>query len=222
MSAFDSKEKKMKKILLVAAFTFICSIIHAEEKPTITLAKDGFPAGQNSPEGAACDLSRAFMNSDVELLKRTCLKKCGGGEVGKKYEAFLQKIIKGTEEDKKRKTPHPRNPKKIGKVFAARHLRLNGPASYGYAAYNFQDVMFVDIGAFLNDGSTFLSRTLVVKKKDGKWYVHPCPVIDSLLSAGLNDEKGSKADFKDKYKIEKKSNEAALLDQQSAPRKAGK
>ena len=194
----------MKKILLVAVFFLIVNVLCAEEKPSITLAKDGFPTGQDSPEGAACDLSRAFMNSDVELLKKTCLKKYGGGEVGKKYDNFLKKIIKGTEEDKERKTPHPKSPKKIGKVFAARHLSKNGPASYGYAAHTFQDVMFVDIGAFLQDGSRFLNRTLVVKKKDGKWYVHPCPTISPLLSAGLNQEKDSKEDFKDKYKIEKK------------------
>ena len=193
----------MNNIVFVVAFSLICCVLNAEEKPTITLAKDGFPAGQDSPESAACDLVRAFMNSDVELLRKTCLKQYGGGEVGE-YDNFLKKIIKGTEEDEERKIPHPKSPKKIGKVFAARHLSKNGPASYGFAVHDFQEVMFVDIGAFLNDGSKFLNRTMVVKKKDGKWYVHPCPTIDFLLSAGLNKEKDSEEDFKDKYKIEKK------------------
>ena len=38
-------------------------------------------------------------------------------------------------------------------------------------------------------------------QKDGKWYVHPCPTIDSLLSAGLNEEKDSIDDFTKKYTI---------------------
>ena len=173
------------------------NILGVEKKQIINLADDGFPQGQNTPEGAACDLLRAFMKSDVELLKKICLKKCGGEQ----YDKFLKQIVTGTLEDQKRKTPHPKNPKKIGKVFSARHLTMKGPASYGYAAYNFHDVMFVDIGAFLNDDSKFLNRTLVVKKKDGKWYVHPCPTIDSLLSAGLNEEKDSIDDFTKKYTI---------------------
>ena len=79
---------------------------------------------------------------------------------------------------------------------------MDGPSSFGYAAYNFQDVMFVDVGAYLHDGSRFLNRTLVVQTKNRKWYVYPCPDIAPLLSMGLNDEPESTEDFKTKYKIE--------------------
>lgn len=191
----------MRTLLCVVGLFTICWGLNAEDKPTITLAEDGFPTGQDRPEGAACDLSRAFIKSDVALLKRTCLAKYGGGETGAKYAEFLKGIVEGTEGDKKRKTPHPKTPKRIAKVFAARHLSMNGPSSYGYSVHGFQDVMFVDIGVFLSDGSKFLNRTMVVKEKDGKWYVHPCPTISSLLSAGLNEEKDSKGDFRDKYNI---------------------
>ena len=80
---------------------------------------------------------------------------------GESYDEFLKKIIAGTVEDKKRKKPHSRNPKEIGKVFAARYLSKNGPASYGFAVLGLDEVMFVDVGAFLHDDSRFLNRTMV-------------------------------------------------------------
>jgi hypothetical protein len=46
-------------------------------------------------------------------------------------------------------------------VFAARHLSKNGPASYGYAGFGFQDIMFVDVGVFLYSGERSMMRTLV-------------------------------------------------------------
>ncbi len=164
-------------------------------------AADGFPTGPNTPEGAACDLIRAFRDSDVALLKRTVLPRYGSGDVGGKYAEFLKMIVTGAEETKQHRTPHPRDPKQIGKVFAARHMTLNGPASYGYAVHGFHDVMFVDIGAFLHDGSRFMNRTMVVQKADGMWYVHPYPMIDPLLSSGLNEEAASTEDFTDKRRV---------------------
>lgn len=184
---------------ILAAFLIVISpYAEAEEKIVdLVVADDGFPAGNTTPEGAACDLVRAFALSDVELLKKTCLPTYGGGEIAERYNTFLKKIITGTVEDKAAKTPHPKNPKAIGKVFAARFLTKNGPASYGYAIHGFEDVMFVDIGAFLHDESRFLNRTMVVRE-DGVWRVHPCPTIDSLLSAGLNEESESTIDYKGK------------------------
>ena len=174
--------------------------------PVVELAKDGFPTGDDTPEGAACDLVRAFILSDVDLLKKICLPKYAGAEIGKRYDEFLKKIITGTEEDKVRKDPHPKGPKEIAKVFAARHLSRNGPGSYGFAVHNFDSVMFVDVGAILHDGSRFLNRTMVVQRK-GKWFVHPCPTIDTLLSMGLNDEADSEIDFREKYTIPEKDGE---------------
>ena len=194
----------MKRFLLIAMVSFVCGCLSTADRPSIILAKDGFPSCQDTPEGAACDFSRAFIDSDIGLLKKTCLKTYGSGlDVGKKYDAFLAKIIKGTQEHAGGETPHPLNPKIIEKVFSARYLSMNGPGSYGYAVHNFQEVMFVDIGTLLHNGSKFVNRTMVVQKKDAKWYVHPCPTIDDLLSAGLNQEDGSTQDFRDKYKIVK-------------------
>ena len=88
-------------------------------------------------------------------------------------------------------------------MFAARHLSKNGPASYGYSAFGFQDIMFVDVGVFLYNGERSLMRTLVIKDRDGKWYVHPDPSASPLLSDGLNEEKASVLDFTDAYELER-------------------
>lgn len=61
--------------------------------------------------------------------------------------------------------------------------------------------MFVDVGVFLQNGETALNRTLVVKDRDGKWYVHPDPRSDPLLSQGLNDENPSTKDFSEYYDV---------------------
>ncbi|MCF6312623.1 MAG: tetratricopeptide repeat protein [Verrucomicrobiales bacterium] len=193
----------MKTIAVLLSIFSLLTSVHAQNeksKAEIIVGNDGFPTGKATPEGAACDLVRAFINSDVDLLKKTCLLGYGSGKIGDKYNAFLNKIVAGTEEEKTRSAPHPKTPKAFGKVFAARFLTRNGPGSYGYAVHDFDDVMFVDIGAFLHDESRFLNRTLVVRIK-GDWFVHPCPTIDTLLSVGLNEEADSTVDFKVKYTI---------------------
>jgi len=61
--------------------------------------------------------------------------------------------------------------------------------------------MFVDIGVNLLSGERAMNRTLVIKDKDGKWYVHPAPLISPLLSEGLNDEAISTLDLTDLYQL---------------------
>jgi hypothetical protein len=88
-------------------------------------------------------------------------------------------------------------------VFASRPLSRSGPASYGYAVFDFQDVRFVGVGVFLHDGGRALNRTLVIKDRSGKWYVHPLPGSSPLLSFGLNEESASTTDFSEVYRIER-------------------
>jgi hypothetical protein len=181
--------KNLYLVLLAVGFLFTAQALPVPE----AAATDRFPSGAETPEGAGCDLVRAFRRSDVDLLKTTCIKRYPPAQ--EKFDQFLAMIIRGTEDDKKRSVPHPKNPAKIVKVFAARHLSKNGPASYGYSVLSLQDVMFVDVLARLQDGSSFVNRTLVVKTQKGLWRVHPCPTVDSLLSAGLNDEPASTVEF---------------------------
>jgi len=167
----------------------------------VLTAKDGYPSGHSSPEGAACDLERAFINRDPALFKSTCIKPFGGGQNRTKYAVFLKQTVASITAESKKKTPSLHGPKSIGKVFAARHLTQQGPASYAYATFGFSDIEFVDVGVFLRDGSHTLNRTFVIQNADGKWYVDPAPSISPLLSEGLDDETPSTEDFTEAYSI---------------------
>jgi hypothetical protein len=172
-------------------------------RPKLKVAADGFPAGHDSPEGVACDLARAFIKQDAVLFTNTCVRPFGGGQARTNYQAFLESAVDGMKEESAKKQPFSGGPKAISKVYAARHLSRNGPASSGYALFNFHDVMFVDVEALLRNGKRARNRTLVVKTSDGKWFVHPVPALHSLLSAGLNEESESKQEFTEVYQIEK-------------------
>jgi hypothetical protein len=172
-------------------------------KPKLKVAADGFPSGHDTPEGAACDLARAFIQRDAALLTNTCIRLYGGGKGPEEYAAFLKKTVEDVKREAAKKAPSPGGPKSIGKVFAARHLSKHGPASFGYAAFNFQEIMFVDVGVYLQNGERLLNRTMVIKDADGKWYVHPMPAVTPLLSTGLNDEAASSRDFSEAYDVQK-------------------
>ena len=162
---------------------------------TIRLASDGFPTGQDSPEGAACDFSRAFISCDASAFLRLCAPTFGKGEGNEEYARFREHVVESMRQESARKTPSPAGPKALGKCYAARRLSLNGPASLAYAAYDFQDVMFVDVGAYRHDGERSLVRYLVIQDNTLEWYVHPLPSSNPLLSMGLNDESPSDVDF---------------------------
>jgi hypothetical protein len=61
--------------------------------------------------------------------------------------------------------------------------------------------LFVDVGVYLHNGERAMNRTLVIKDRDGKWYVHPDPSASPLLSDGLNEEKASVEDLTDAYEL---------------------
>ena len=167
-------------------------------KPRLKVAADGFPAGQTTPEGAASDLARAFMMRDAARFRSVCIRPYGAGRARTDYSAYLDGVTGHLQE---KAQPSPDDPQKIVKVFAARHLGKNGPASWGYAAFDFQDVMFVDVEVMLNNGSKHLRRTMVIQDRDRKWYVHPVPDVDPLLSYGLYDESTSVRLFTDVYDV---------------------
>ena len=204
VEALTSTTHMKQLIKLVSLLSLVCCSFGAGlAKPRLTVAADGFPGGRETPEGVACDLARAFTKHDVQLFTNTCLKPFGGGTSRTDYQTFLTRVEQGMQAEAAQKEPSPGGPKAIGKVYAARHLSLGGPASYGYASFGFLDVMFVDVGAVLNDGRRVLNRTLVIKTKSGAWQVHPAPGIHPLLSAGLNAEPASTADFATAYEVQK-------------------
>jgi len=197
--------KKLSAIVCILT-VILCSAADTAPKAKLKVAADGFPSGQDTPEGAACDLARAFVDHDVALFTKTCIQPYSG-ETGKKgpadYVKFLADKVAEIKTEAGKKEPSPGGPKSLGKVFAARHLSKNGPASAGYAIFGFRDIMFVDVGVFLHNGGHALIRTLVIKDSDRKWHVHPMPSVSPLLSDGLNDESASKQDFSEVYEIQK-------------------
>lgn len=151
-------------------------------------ADSQFPSGQDSPEGVACDMAQAFINADKILWLK--INNPTLTRPNTKANDFVENISKQMEEMAQIDIKDRPGPKEILRVYKARHLSMNGPASYGYAVFNFEDVMFVDVVALNSDGTEFLNRTLVVKDKS-KWYVVPRPDLVSLLSWGLNSESES-------------------------------
>src|SRR5882724_3198911 len=164
-------------------------------KPRIKMGADGFPTGQDTPEGAADDLTRAFMRQDATQLRQICVRPFGAGSARAEYVEYLDGVSAHFGKDTPNETPE--NPRRIARVFAARHLSKNGPASYGFASFNFRDVMFVDVEVVLNNGKKLVRRTIVIKDQDEIWYAHPVPDISPLLSDGLYDESPSIRRFTD-------------------------
>jgi hypothetical protein len=187
------------KAILIFLFLFFLGSI-TEAKPRLKTAADGFPAGQDTPEGAASDLARAFIKQDALGFRRICIRPYGAGQARAEYVEYLQGVSTRL---KPESVVSPDNPIRIAKVFAARHLSKSGPASYGYATFSFQDIMFVDVEVVLQSGRKHLRRTMVIKDKDGKWYTHPVPDVSPLLSDGLYDESASVQLFTEVYDIER-------------------
>jgi hypothetical protein len=192
----------MLRSLLTSVFVLlILTPIFAAEpsaKRPIRLAKDGFPTGSEAPEGAACDLMRAFIRNDTSLLLRTCIKPFGGVETKTSYQKDLDSFATYLKEEAK-SNPSRGHAAAISKCFAARHLSKNDAASYGAATFGFKDIMFVDVEDERVDGKTQTERILVIKDKDSKWGVYLHPDLNPLLSTGLNEEGASEEDFSINY-----------------------
>lgn len=178
--------------LLVGSHAFA---VDPAATPPVTMAKDNFPVGSDTPEGAACDLARAFIHDDAALFLAACVEPYGSPEAKAAYHKFLQDTVVQMKMEIPGSTPAPESPHSIAKCFAARHLSQPGPAAYGRATFGFQDVVFVDVRALLQNGDTQLCRTLVIKNALGKWVVDPQPEQAPLLSAGLDDESPSTQEF---------------------------
>lgn len=186
----------MRKAIPVIATALALLVGYAlcgQKAPLRALGTDGFPTGHSTAEGAACDLARAYIERSPASFRGTCIRPYGPSA----YEDCLDNFVASMKQEAANEVSSTAGPREIGKVFAARHLAMDGPASSGYALFGFQDVMFVDVGVVLHSGDRFLNRTLVIRDKDGLWYVHPSPEVSPLLAAGLDDEAPSLRDFSD-------------------------
>ena len=128
-------------VLLVASL-----VGSSEVKPKLRVAADDFPTGQATPEGAATDLARAFITGDAVGFRNICIRAYGGGQARAEYTQYLNGV---SDHLKQKGNPSPDDPNRIATVFAARHLSKSGPSSYGYATFEFQDVMCVFRGMWI-------------------------------------------------------------------------
>jgi hypothetical protein len=178
-------EEKMKKY--AAAMIVFATLAHCCYGGTnqMQFAKDGFPAGQNTPEGVACDAVRAYANCDPELWLSTLVKPIYGPEPNKEYEKFKKQMVELKKDNKK----NPNFPKmKIAKCYKARPLSMNGPHSAAYAMADFHGNMFVDLVIKVDGQKEQSIRYHVLMDKAKRWYFEPRPDLCPLFSMGLNDE----------------------------------
>lgn len=188
----------MKKMLYLILF-LVCSIGYAQTNYAMT--DDGFPTGQSTPEGVACDAVRAYINSDHELWLSTLVPSFiygdennpKGAENIKKYEEFKRMMI----EKKKHNAKDPDFPKmKIKTIYKARNFSKNGPGSLAYSMFEFTGNMFVDIVVEMGNEKPLRARYHVMQDKNKKWYFEPRPDLTPLLSMGLNEETASTVEWK--------------------------
>jgi len=195
----------MKKLSVLAflLLTAFCACAADVAKPKIKVAADGFPAGHDTPEGAACDLIRAFIKRDAALFTNICIEPFGQGKQRTNYQQFIERSVQSMKEEAARKAPSPAGPKSITKVFAARTLTARGPVAFAYAAVDFRGLKFVDLKTLRQSGEPNDFRIMLIKKSDDKWYVYPTPQFAELLSQSLNSERPSTIDFSEAYEVEK-------------------
>ncbi|MFT3687249.1 MAG: hypothetical protein QM783_20390 [Phycisphaerales bacterium] len=166
----------------------------SNEASNAAAPSDGFPSGLSTAEGAACDLARAFIKADSAMFRRTCMP--DNFIKSDDYKAFLDELAAVMDDIKAGKAANTGGPTEIKKLYKARSLSKNGPASAGYALFDFQAVQFVDVETELTDGSMYTNRTLVFQLGDKTWRVMPRPDLVPLLSMGLNGESDSKEEWK--------------------------
>src|SRR5882672_723779 len=118
-----------KAITILLSVWFLASASTA--KPRIKVANDGFPTGQDTPEGSASDLARSFIEHDSARFRSLCIRPYGAGQSRAEYVQYLDGVVDHMRQEKA--FPSQDSPKNIIQVFSARHLSKNGPASYAYA-----------------------------------------------------------------------------------------
>ena len=179
----------MTKICISIILFLSSTVVFAQTDYKI--ANDGFPTGQNTPEGTACDAIRAYVYSDHELWLSLLVRPIYG-EKNIEYVEFKEMMV----EKKKQNARDPNFPRmKIVRVYKARNFSMNGPGSLAYALFEFTGNMFVDILVDMGIGGIHRARYQVMQDKDKKWYFNPRPDLSYFLSIGLNEETESKEEW---------------------------
>jgi hypothetical protein len=144
------------------------------DRPAITLHKDGFPTGNDTAEGAASDLMRAFIGRDAELFQqRRWVAFCEGtADPSLAYKRFLTHTPAVITPKASKDRPALPSSQRIGSVFAAR--RSTDTSEQAAALVKLLGDMgheaFVDVVTIGEDGTQYLSRVSVSQRIDKKWY----------------------------------------------------
>jgi len=163
----------MKKTIAIV-FSFITALyVNANE----------CPKGQNTAEGVAADLAKAFIHADNGLWEKIQFSRF---QTKKEYKKFIDAISKQMDSLKNQK--NKRGPKEILEIRKMGKLSKNGPNSYAYATFNIPEIGYVDVCVLDYDDQKRWNRTFVLKSEK-KWYVLTRPDLFPLLSMGLNNEK---------------------------------
>jgi hypothetical protein len=159
--------------------------------PTLpaAIAADGYPTGHNSPEAVACDLARAFINTDSALFRSTCVVPMGQGQPAAEYARFLDSTATQMDALKSRDLVATDSPGALRTVYKAQHLSSSAPPQ-AQAQFGFRDAQFVDVECTLFSGARSVARTLVLLDLQGRWWVLPRPDLYPALSSGLSEEPG--------------------------------
>ncbi|MEQ1750807.1 MAG: hypothetical protein ABL974_15370, partial [Prosthecobacter sp.] len=85
------------------SFTLCSVAADNTAKPKLSVTADGFPSGHDTPEGAACDLARAFIKHDASLFTNTCIRLYAGGKGPPDYVTFLHSTVESMKAETARK-----------------------------------------------------------------------------------------------------------------------
>lgn len=158
--------------------------------PAIATPAPQLPSGNSTPEGAAVDLARAFIQSDAATFRALCWN--AGGKPPQHYQRFIESVARDIEDAKKLGRQVGGASFSISKVFKARDCRLKDSAFLECCtAFGVLDVRLVDIETPLW-GRACRIRTLVVRQQsDQRWYVILWPDAFRALAIELYAEPDS-------------------------------
>jgi|GEM_PF-1602736 len=144
--------------------------------------KDGFPTGQATPEGAACDLVRAYIDRNFELFNsarhaRVCENR---NDPHRYYALFLKHASFSHRSKSFNAETLPNSLVRLSKVYSARSAAPEDAETrrhwkMGLTLNFIEDEVFVDVVAVDSEGRDYLHRTIVHKHKykNGNWLARP-------------------------------------------------
>ncbi|MCU1285170.1 MAG: hypothetical protein JWO13_1520 [Acidobacteriales bacterium] len=92
-----------KGVLLI----ILLASITAPDSMAKPVMGDGFPTGQETPEGVASDFARAFIQQDDALYRRLCIPSLGAAKVRSEYLKFFDGTSQALRLAKKDNKPSP-------------------------------------------------------------------------------------------------------------------